>query len=251
MNFKHLIFLLTFLGGCTHPPVAPCQDGRPGDPTEPCSNAGSGKSVVLNLVFTALISDELGRPAERSIAPGEVLHNGDQFSLYVEADQPAYIYVMQKITSGPKAGKVELLYPRLGKQRIEPGALRRIPQRGLFSLDWQPGGRAIREDIFVIARVEQVQASALSERTAILLKEYDRAYPWPSESSSDKFRPKVATVSRLVERDDGPKPLDRDKYLPGMKSINYTEMQMKFDEKLGATIIHFPFLHQGGGKKLR
>jgi len=84
------------------------------------------------------------RGARRPIGPGEALHSGDRIEMYLEVDQPAYVYVVQFFPDHSSA----VLFPPEGDLRLRPGAPHRIPARGQsFQLDDATG----EENIYVVA----------------------------------------------------------------------------------------------------
>lgn len=254
---QHRIFglvgclVLLSLAGCRRPALTPTLGGRTDFVSLAQAQSEGLQPVVLSLVVNAFVTNDHGKLSERSIAPGEALHSGDLFSLLVEVDRPAYVYVMQGVTSGPAAGSVQLLYPRAGEYRIEPGALRRIPQAGMFALDQQPGGRILREDLFVTAAVRPLATSVLHEGLTRRLGEYDRTPQSKRDLGSDKSMLRKLAAPRPARLEEGPGMLDRDKPFPGAKGVVYTEIETQVDRSTRATILHFPFLHIGSGWRNR
>src|SRR5262249_60945677 len=100
------------------------------------------------------------RGARRPIGPGEALHSGDRIEMYLEVDQPAYVYVVQFFPDHSSA----VLFPPEGDLRLRPGAPHRIPARGQsFPLDEATG----EANIYGVATGKPLAQADVSGGTAV------------------------------------------------------------------------------------
>lgn len=237
------VLLLLVFAACVHPQQL-CPDGRSVPAGGQCTAAAAPgppekkpRPIALTFIFQSL-TQVGGRLQERTLAAGETLRSGDQYSLRVDVDQPAYVYVMQKLTETGTAAQIAVLYPQKEAELVEPGGLQRIPRSGYFQLQPQPGReRVIREDLFVIADKRPLpvdQAMAIAQRQ---LEQYEKDHPAPPTvllaKAPVRNKPKVVSDGGLLGDE-----------VPGTKSSAYVDLEPQVDPETGARVIHFPFLHQ-------
>lgn len=108
----------------------------------------------IGIRYALLLRDSDGRYNE--VSPTTTFHNGDHLRLSVMANQPGYLYVIQRGSSG----SWNSIYP--GKHasdngepnnRLEPGRVYQVPDgKGAFRFDQTPG----QEKLFLVLSRERI-----------------------------------------------------------------------------------------------
>jgi len=90
------------------------------------------------------------------VAVGDTLKTGDLLELFVQLNQPAYLYVVQALPDST----FTLLFPEKGDRRLTGGREHRIPDAGDESFQLNPQDK--EENIYILmSRAPIAQASAL------------------------------------------------------------------------------------------
>jgi len=114
------------------------------------------KRVPLGLRYSLLKKIDAGPGAE--VDPGGVFRAGDRIRLSVEVNDAAYLYIVNRGSSG--AWKV--LFPSAeiegGNNRVEPGRRYQIPAEHVFTFDEQPG---VEKLFLVLSRQPQADLENL------------------------------------------------------------------------------------------
>jgi hypothetical protein len=106
----------------------------------------------IGIRYALLLRDTDGHYNE--VSPTAVFHNGDRLRLSLMANQPGYLYVIQKGSSGAWNS----IYP--GKHadgteptnHLNPGTVYQIPGKGSFRFDQTPG----QEKLFLVLSRERI-----------------------------------------------------------------------------------------------
>jgi hypothetical protein len=135
------------------PPLSKAAPAKAGQPEPPALGA-----VHLGLRYNLLLvrgRGDRGQP----VAPDRNFRKGDCVAVELEANRSGYLYVLSKQSSGDWVP----LFPtrELSDQsnRIDPGAIVRIPKRACFEIDDPPG----QETLFVVLSRDPRDIYELSE----------------------------------------------------------------------------------------
>jgi hypothetical protein len=156
-----------------------------------------------------LLRDSSGHYSE--VSPTATFHNGDHLRLSIMANQPGFLYVIQKGSSGtwssifPGASKSATAGVEINK--IEPGQVYEIPNgKSSFRFDQNPG----QEKLFLVLSRERISDL---DNTIRSLKDPSRPGSAPSASPAKPDEPAAsesleasnqipdAFVQRLASRD--------------------------------------------------
>ena len=142
-----------FLLGCagSQKPSTPPPSQPPAASDAPTAAPVPDKPVELSLRIDALSTSK----GANSLQPGDSLRSGDQISINVSVDQPAYVYIA--VASSTEAPKI--IYPKSGDQLLSPGQALRIPSNAekWIPLDFKVG----QDDIFAYAAARPIPNAEL------------------------------------------------------------------------------------------
>lgn len=159
---------------------------------QPQRAAGKAEPAVTLLAIQGEVRTSRDA-APRVFVPGETLHSGDLVSLRVAVDQPAYVYVVGRESSGAPS----ILFPISGALRMSSGEVRTLPSDGnAIELDQKAG----EEALYVVASSQPLPRDTPEALQRLLTDSIERAQrptalaetpapPPPAPSGPEPSRP--------------------------------------------------------------